>query len=242
MLSKSEHKMQQRKELSNTNIRLQMSKYVFSQDLSVHLHGFSKIHCKEPLKIFKQGWNAWIQTPVIHDLICQEIGRIRANHFVGPDEAIMEKMYTSARFYYRKKEKKDGSLKDSSSIKDDNKKDDDECDNNKKDDNKKIYIGFSNTFIQIMDIEIKKIILDERLDDNDDESIKDPIKISQQQMMDLFMTSQIDKIREEIGRLKKKYDSLNQEFVADKIANKMKKAFQNRFYSICKILNGRRPL
>jgi len=228
MLSKSEHKTQQRKELSNTNIRLQMSKYIFSQDLSVHLHGFSKDHCKEPLKIFKQLWHVWIQTPIIHDLICQEIGRIRANHFVGPDEAIMEKMYTSARFYYRKKEKKEKKVL----IKEDNKKDD-ECDE------KKIYIGFSNSFIQLMDIEIKKIILDERLEN---ESIKNPIKISQQQMMDIFMTSQIDKIREEIGRLKKKYDSLSQEFVADKIANKMKKAFQNRFYSICKILNGRRPL
>lgn len=225
MLSKSEHKTQQRKELSNTNIRLQMSKYIFSQDLSVHLHGFSKDHCKEPLKIFKQLWHVWIQTPIIHDLICQEIGRIRANHFVGPDEAIMEKMYTSARFYYRKKEKKEKKVL----IKEDNKKDD-ECDE------KKIYIGFSNSFIQLMDIEIKKIILDERLEN---ESIKNPIKISQQQMMDIFMTSQIDKIREEIGRLKKKYDSLSQEFVADKIANKMKKAFQNRFYSICKILNCR---
>jgi len=202
-----------------------MSKYIFSQDLSVHLHGFSKDHCKEPLKIFKQLWHVWIQTPIIHDLICQEIGRIRANHFVGPDEAIMEKMYTSARFYYRKKEKKEKKVL----IKEDNKKDD-ECDE------KKIYIGFSNSFIQLMDIEIKKIILDERLEN---ESIKNPIKISQQQMMDIFMTSQIDKIREEIGRLKKKYDSLSQEFVADKIANKMKKAFQNRFYSICKILNCR---
>ena len=212
IMSKSEHKTQQRKELSNTNIRLQMSKYIFSQDLSVHLHGFSKDHCKEPLKIFKQLWHVWIQTPIIHDLICQEIGRIRANHFVGPDEAIMEKMYTSARFYYRKKEKKEKKV----IVNDDNKKDN-ECDE------KKIYIGFSNSFIQLMDIEIKKIILDERLEN---ESIKNPIKISQQQMMDIFMTSQIDKIREEIGRLKKKYDSLSQEFVADKIANKMKKAFE----------------
>jgi len=229
IMSKSDHKTQQRKDLSNTNIRLQMSKYIFSQDLSVHLHGFSKEHCKQPLKLFKKLWHVWIQSPVIHDLICQEIGRIRANHFVGPDEAIMEKMYTSARFYYRKKEKKEKKEK-KVLIKEDNKKDDES-------DEKKIYIGFSNAFIQLMDIEIKKIILDE-----DDKVVENPIKISQQQMMDIFMTSQIDKIREEIGQLKKKYDSLIQEFVADNIANKMKKAFQNRFYSICKILNGRRPL
>ena len=225
--------------LSNTNIRLQMSKYVFSQDLSVHLHGFSKEHCKQPLKLFKKIWHDWIQSPVIHDLICQEIVRIRSNHFVGPDEAIMEKMYTSARFYYRKKEKKEyfTHLKIYNGMPSDIPQWQQLPINELKKKSKKKYIGFSNAFIQLMDVEIKQIIIDEKEKNDVVDHEINPIKINQQRMMDLFMTSQIDKIREEIGRLKHKYDSLNQEMVAVEIATKMKKAFQNRFYSICKILN-----
>jgi hypothetical protein len=222
MVNKSEHKTKQRQALTNINIRLQMAKQIFSEDFSHILHTFSKEHSKETLKIFKQSWQTWIKIPEIEAKIREEIARIEANHFVGTEEDIIEKMYISARFYYRKKEKRQRKIQEKA------KEDQDQEDNHKK----KPYIGFSQEFIQLMDNEIKNMIL----------QIKDetgPVKINQKQLMNTFTVKHIMEISKELGELKQKYDQEGAAFVSTEIAYKMKKAFQNRYYSICKILNHR---
>ena len=241
MVSKSEHKRMQRKELTNVNIRLQLAKQVFSEDFSHILHTFSKEHCKEPLKIFKQSWKTWINIPEIETKIREETERIKSNHFVGTEEDIIEKMYISARFYYRKKEKRQRKIQEQEKcqrkIQEEQDKNEQNYKNNKNDktkksDKKKPYIGFSQEFIQLMDNEIKNMIM----------QIKDqttPAKISQTKMMNMFTEKHIEEITNELGKLKQKYDQEGAIFISTEIAYKMKKSFQNRYYSICKILNNR---
>jgi len=62
--------------------------------------------------------------------------------------------------------------------------------------------------------------------------------MNQKQAFNTFATVHINEINEELGKLKIKYDEFDENFVAKEIAHKLKKAYQNRFYSICKILNA----
>jgi hypothetical protein len=224
MVNISQHKAQQKKELAKTNIKLQMAKQIFSDEFSKVLHAFSKEHYEEPLKTFRESWKAWTSTNDIQTKMRTEIERMRRNNFTGTDEEITHKIYTSARFYYRKKEKRAKKLAS-----------DEKPQSPSINPKPKPYIGFSKEFIQLMDNEIKTKIL--QTADTDD-TIKTAIKLNQKQALHTFTTSHVNEISEEFGKLKAKYDELDVCFVAKEIAHKLKKAYQNRFYCICKMLNS----
>jgi hypothetical protein len=245
MVNISQHKTEQKKELAKTNIKLQMAKQIFSEEFSKVLHAFSKQHYEEPLKQFRQSWQAWISKSDIQTQMIREIERMRTNNFIGTDEEIRQKIYTSARFYYRKKEKRAKKLaSDLQKEQEDKEKDKEEEDKDKEykeqDTNKKSrskpYIGFSKEFIQLMDNEIKDEIL--QTADTDDTKKTEAIKLNQKKAFHTFTTAHVTEISEEFGKLKTKYDDLEEHFIAKEIANKLKKAYQNRFYCICKILNS----
>lgn len=231
MVNISQHKTEQKKELAKTNIKLQMAKQIFSEEFSKVLHAFSKQHYEEPLKQFRQSWQAWISKSDIQTQMIREIERMRTNNFIGTDEEIRQKIYTSARFYYRKKEKRAKKL-----ASDLQKEQEDKEQNTNKMSKHKPYIGFSKEFIQLMDNEIKDKILQKA--DTDDTKKTEAIKLNQKKAFHTFTTAHVTEISEEFGKLKTKYDELEEHFVAKEIANKLKKAYQNRFYCICKILNS----
>jgi hypothetical protein len=224
MVNVSQHKTEQKKELAKTNIKLQMAKQIFSEEFSQVLHKFSKEHYEEPLKTFRQSWTTWISENDIQKKMRTEIERMRTNNFSGTDEEITQKIYTSARFYYRKKEKRAKKLAEDSKEQQKEKK-------------PKPYIGFSKEFIQLMDNEIKTKIL-QKADTDDTKKTEAIIKMNQKQAFHTFTLAHVNEISLEFGRLKIKYDELEEIYVAKEIAHKLKKAYQNRFYSICKILNG----
>ena len=87
-------------ELFNINI----FRYKFSDDLTKPLYQFSKIHQYDHRKDFKEAWNIWIEENV--DLVNTEIKRLTELEYKGD---ILDKMFKSARYYFRKKstEKKD---------------------------------------------------------------------------------------------------------------------------------------
>jgi len=228
MVNISQYKTEQKNTLAKTNIKLQMAKQIFSEEFSKVLHEFSKEHYEETLKQFRQSWQNWISTDDIQMKMKTEIERMRTKNFIGSDEEITQKIYTSARFYYRKKEKRAKKL--ATDLKEQD---------SKHKPKPKPYIGFSKEFIQIMDNEIKDKILQEA-DIND--TIKPTIKINQKKAFQIFTSAHINEISEEFGKLKIKYDELDEKFIAKEIANKLKKAYQNRFYSICKILNSITPM
>lgn len=73
-------------------------RYKFTQDYMDILHQFSKIHQYDDRKTFKEAWLEW--TKVNNEEVTQEINRLTN---LGYDGDIMDKMFKSARYYFRKK-------------------------------------------------------------------------------------------------------------------------------------------
>ena len=73
-------------------------RYKFSEDFIKELYIFSKIHQYDDRKIFKEAWNSWVENNEI--LVNNEKHHLLALGYIGN---ILEKMYKSARYYFRKK-------------------------------------------------------------------------------------------------------------------------------------------
>jgi hypothetical protein len=118
-------------------------------------------------------------------------------------ETIYNKIKISARFYYRKKSKKEQQ---------------EQQDKQKK--IKKPYIGLSQPFIIAMDEFIKHELL------LCSANRKRKIYFS------IFTQTNIECIKDELKVLKEKYDEVNTPYEPKEISHKIKKAFDNRFYTL----------
>ena len=217
----TQYKIDQRKDLTNMNVKLCMIKYIFSEEFSKVIHEFSKEHYREPLKIFRESWKLWTSNNDIQIKIKEEIEKMRKTNIMWTDEEITQKIYTSARFYYRKKEKK-------------------EKKQTKENKNTKPYIGFTKEFIRLIDNKIKEEILQKtQTEENNRQDIETNIILHQKQIFHIFTLEHIKEINEELAKLKKKYDEMNEMFEPYDIAIKCKKAFTNRFYLISKIVKNK---
>lgn len=79
-------------------ININIYRYKFSEEFVEELYHFSKIHQYEERKFFKESWNVWIEEN--KELINFEMDRLKN---LGYDGDIIDKMYKSARYYFRKK-------------------------------------------------------------------------------------------------------------------------------------------
>ena len=79
---------------SNANIY----RYKFTQDFMDELHKFSKVHQYDDRKTFKDAWNVWLEEN--GDLVQDEIQRLESLNYDGD---ILDKMFKSARYYFKKK-------------------------------------------------------------------------------------------------------------------------------------------
>jgi hypothetical protein len=84
-------------------IVLQTSRFLFSQDITELLLEFSKIHKYDERKDYKEAWAEWIQEPEVKSELDAEVERILAQGFEGD---VLDKMFKSVRYYYRKKHSK----------------------------------------------------------------------------------------------------------------------------------------
>ena len=91
---KDDRKETEDDELFNINI----FRYKFSEDFTKPLYQFSKIHQYDHRKDFKEAWNIWIDENC--DLISTEVKRLTELDYKGD---ILDKMFKSARYYFRKK-------------------------------------------------------------------------------------------------------------------------------------------
>jgi hypothetical protein len=88
---------------SNENVRdgvnlVVIYRYKFTEDFMSELYKFSKIHQYDERKDFKEAWKVWIED---NDVIIQEESlRLQTLGYVGD---IIDKMFKSARYYFRKK-------------------------------------------------------------------------------------------------------------------------------------------
>jgi len=89
---------------SNDNFAINIYRYKFTNDFINELFKFSKIHQYDHRKDFKEAWDNWIEENDI--IISEEIQRLKNLSYNGN---ILEKMFKSARYYFRKKntDKKD---------------------------------------------------------------------------------------------------------------------------------------
>jgi hypothetical protein len=108
-------------------------RYTFSDEFNEVLYEFAKIHQYDDRHAFKDAWEVWSNEIAIHPLIQKEISKLIEKGFDGD---IKDKMYKSARYYFRKKTSID----------------------NKKEKERKEYIGFSSKILQSMDEHIRNIM------------------------------------------------------------------------------------
>lgn len=73
-------------------------RYKFTSEFMTELYNFSKIHQYDHRKDFKESWKTWVDENSL--IIGKEVERLTELGYSGD---ILEKMFTSARYYFRKK-------------------------------------------------------------------------------------------------------------------------------------------
>jgi hypothetical protein len=89
---------------NDNNLSIAIYRYKFTNEFINELFKFSKIHQYDHRKDFKEAWDKWMDEN--EDLINGEVRRLTN---LGYEGDIIDKMFKSARYYFRKKstEKKD---------------------------------------------------------------------------------------------------------------------------------------
>lgn len=73
-------------------------RFKFTNDVMTELYNFSKIHQYDARCDFKEAWTVWMENN--EELILNETERL---YKLGYDGDVVDKMYKSARYYFRKK-------------------------------------------------------------------------------------------------------------------------------------------
>jgi hypothetical protein len=84
--------------ITNANNTINIYRYKFTDDFTNELYKFSKIHQYDHRKDFKEAWAIWIEEN--EEIIISEVRRLTE---LGYDGNVIDKMFTSARYYFRKK-------------------------------------------------------------------------------------------------------------------------------------------
>jgi hypothetical protein len=80
------------------SLNINIYRYKFTDDFTSELFKFSKIHQYDERKDFKEAWTNWMEEN--DDIVNQEYRRLKE---LGYDGDIFDKMFKSARYYFRKK-------------------------------------------------------------------------------------------------------------------------------------------
>jgi hypothetical protein len=91
------------KDKDNDNVEeelfeINIFRYKFSEEFTEKLYQFSKIHQYDHRKDFKEAWNIWLEEN--DDLVNKEARRLTELDYKGD---VIDKMFKSARYYFRKK-------------------------------------------------------------------------------------------------------------------------------------------
>ena len=83
---------------NNDTINVSIYRYKFTDDFTNEMYKFSKVHQYDHRKDFKEAWNVWVEEN--NGIVTDEIKRLTE---MGYDGDILDKMFKSARYYFRKK-------------------------------------------------------------------------------------------------------------------------------------------
>jgi len=90
-------------------------RFVFSEEITQYLHEFSKIHQYDDRKVFKEEWASFIESDDVKPILQNEMKRILHLGYRGD---VLDKMFKSARYYFRnKKTKSDEDLDNKDKVK-----------------------------------------------------------------------------------------------------------------------------
>ncbi len=82
----------------NGTVNVNIYRYKFTTEFMQELFKFSKIHQYDHRKDFKEAWETWTESN--DNIIAEEVRRLEN---LGYDGDIIDKMFKSARYYFRKK-------------------------------------------------------------------------------------------------------------------------------------------
>ena len=85
-------------DVNNLSININIYRYKFSDGFTKELYRFSKIHQYDHRTDFKEAWLCWIDTE--DEIVNEEIRRLNNLGYTGN---VLDKMFKSARYYFRKK-------------------------------------------------------------------------------------------------------------------------------------------
>ena len=191
---------------ASTLCKIKTYRYKFENDFTDELSYFAKLHQYDDRHSFKEAWEKWIMEPDIKSKIDAEIQRLSEN---GAEGDIMDKIFKSARYYYRKKLTTQTEAKD-----------------------RKVYIRLSENILKAMDTHIleqcKKNVVSST---SKNESVK-MIDISPAEAYQYFCENKREEISKEvqllIGQTKTKPETNSWM----EISNKFKKTYKNRYFII----------
>jgi hypothetical protein len=83
---------------NNEEVMVNIYRYKFTEDFMHELFTFAKVHQYDHRKDFKDAWIAWIDTN--ENMVNEEVCRLTR---LGYNGDILDKMFKSARYYFRKK-------------------------------------------------------------------------------------------------------------------------------------------
>ena len=87
-------------EIDEPEIQLQTFHFGFSDEIAERFTYFATLHRYNDRKTFKENWNNWIQQPDVAQAIAKETASLEQQGYQGD---ILDKMFKSVRYYYRKK-------------------------------------------------------------------------------------------------------------------------------------------
>ena len=194
------------------NIQLQTFRFKMSEDLCVQLYEFSKLHQYDDRKSFKDAWYVWINTVDIESLINIEIKTMKNQGYTGD---VIEKLFKSARYYYRKKKSQDSTEPVQ----------------------RKPYVGVSSETLEMIDKhlkeqfegDLKRTTVTKLLSESKDYRIIE--NISPAQSFALFCKTHVDVLAKEIQLLKMKQEDSDELLDAGEVIEKFKKTYKNRYYN-----------
>jgi hypothetical protein len=92
------NKYENAREICTNELPIVIYRFKFTEEFMEELYKFSKIHQYDNRKDFKEAWNVW--TEENENIIEEELRRLID---LGYDGDVLDKMFKSARYYFRKK-------------------------------------------------------------------------------------------------------------------------------------------
>lgn len=212
---------------NNATIIFHTYRFKYTDELIEELAYFSKLHQYDDRKQFKEEWNIWKQKPEIDYLLTTEFERLTKN---GQKGDVLDKIFKSARYYYRKKDETQMSKTD-----------------------RKPTVSFSKSFLDIIDANIELQILYNAYNNKDNNKDNDLLednqniaKIVKKAGKNIIISDKMTPANAYSAFYKENEIAVNNEKVAliikgedpnEKIMDfKIKKTFKNRFLIIKKKL------